>query len=233
MDTFKTLFRKELMALIKLNQIWRMIAIASFLLIVLPFQAFSKLKTSEVMLTTAIDFYFTYFSIMVVLLIAYSANYEVFFQDKVRKNLEALLVTPVNLKQIWFSKTLAIFLVGYVLSIILSFVFLIILHYSFHPATTILPSVYSYVSMFIINPILCVGLIGIYGLLTLLLKDEMKIRIGFFGLIFGLLYFMRPNNLALGFQMFPFYLIILVILMLLCYIGVRFLNNERIILTSD
>lgn len=233
MNIVKIILWKELTELIKENRVWRMIAFASVLMLFLPYQFFSKLKASEAMLTTAIDFYFSYFSVMVILLIAYSANYEVFFQDKVRKNLEALLATPVNVRQIWFSKTLAIFLVGYILSILLSIVFLIIVNISFNPAVIILPSIYSYASIFIFNPIICVGLIGLFGLLTFLLKDEMKIRIGFFGLMFGLFYFMKPDKLALGFQMFPIYLLVSVALVLLIFVGAKFLNNERIILTSD
>ena len=77
----KIIYIKELKELLKEKRTLLMIVISSIIMIYLPYKIFVKFGDNEQFLQKAIDFYFTFYSNLVVLFLAYSANYNVFLQD--------------------------------------------------------------------------------------------------------------------------------------------------------
>ncbi len=224
---------KDLKELFKEGRMLLMFALTSFIILSLPLEQLDDFALREpVLVQTLLDLFVLYYSIMVVLFISYAAVYRVFYREKNTGTLTSLLATPLSIRQIWFAKTLAVFLAGYGLSALLIIAVTVYLNYV-SAAAILLPSDYALVSYFVVNPILMFLLIGILGVLYLLIKDEMKARIGFFILIFGALYFTRAETLPIGWSA-PGYLL-LAGLGLTVVLGalISLLNNERIILSMD
>lgn len=229
----KAIYIKQLTELFKERRIFVMILLASIVMLYLPYQFFSKISFDESIMATAIDFYFMFYSIMIVLLLAYSANYNLFLQEKITRTIHSLLSTPLNIKTIWLGKTLAIFTVGYILSLILSFVFLFIVNNYIVADKTIFPSIHGIISLLAINPIICIFLIGNIGILTLVSKDETKVRIGFFICILASLYFFKPEKLSVDFSIIPYQIVVVLMLFIVTNISLKFLSNEKVILSVD
>jgi len=229
----EAIYTKALTELFKEKRILLVILLASIIMLYLPYQIFTKISFDEAIMATAIDFYFIFYSVMIVLLLAYSANYNLFLQEKTTKTIHSLLATPLNIKTIWLGKTLAICTMGYILSFILSFVFLFILNNFIVTGKNIYPSIHGIISLLLINPIICIFLVGNIGILTLISKDEMKVRIGFFIFIFASLYFINPKKVSADLSLFPYQLIIVLILFVITNISLKFLSNEKVILSVD
>lgn len=134
---------------------------------------------------------------------------------------------------IWLGKTLALFTLGYSLSLVSSLIFVLIVNKLFRIDTIIAPSLYGYVSIFLINPSICFSIIGILGIMTFLSRDELKIRCGSFLFIFALLYFLRPDRVSIGLSLTRFQILISFVLIGLTLIGLKFLKNERVVLSTD
>jgi ABC-2 type transport system permease protein len=230
---FKAIYLKQLTELFKEKRILVMLLLASLIMLYLPYQLFSKISFNESIMKTAMDFYFIFYSIMTVLLLAYSANYNIFLQDKIKKTIHSLLSTPLNIKTIWLGKTLAIFTVGYILSLILSFIFLLILNNYIVPDKNIFPSIYGIISLLVINPFICILLIGNIGILTLVSKDETKVRIGFLVFLVAPLFFLKPEKLNVDLSILPYQIIVVLVLFIITYISLKFLSNEKVILSVD
>ena len=229
----KAIYINQLKELMKERRIIFMILLASIIMLYLPYQIFSKISFDDNIITTAIDFYFIFYSIMIVLLLAYSANYNLFLYDKITKTMHSLLSTPLNIKTIWLGKTLAIFTVGYTLSLILSLIFLFIVNKFIVTNGNIFPSVYGIISLLTINPIICILLIGNIGIITLLSKDETKVRIGFFIFIITCLYFLKPEKFDVDLSIFIYQIIFVILLFIVTNISLKFLSNEKVILSVD
>ncbi len=229
----KVIYIKQLTDLLKEKRIYVMILLAGMMMIYLPFKMFLKISFDKNLLTLAIDFYFLFYSILFILFLAYSANYQLFLQEKVSNTIHSLLSTPLNIKTIWLGKTLAILTVGYILSIILSFAMLIIINHSIISAQTLFPSTHGLISLLVINPIICLFLIGFIGIVTMLSKDETKIRIGFYIFIGALFYFLKPNKFNIEFSFIIYQIIVIILLFVITKIGLKFLSNEKVILSID
>ena len=128
----KAIYIKELRTLFKEKRILFFMLLASIVMIYIPYQIFTKISFDEMIMARAIDFYFIFYSIIIVLFLAYAANHNLFLQEKITKTIHSLLSTPLNIKTIWLGKTLAIFTVGYILSLITSFIFLFIIFHSLY-----------------------------------------------------------------------------------------------------
>ncbi len=229
----KVVYLKQLRDLIKGRRLLFAILFASLFMIYFPYRLFIKMGHNEIIMETVIDFYFIFYSIMVVLLLTFSANYNLFLQEKVAKTIHSLLSTPLDIKTIWLGKTLAIFTIGYSLSFILSFIFLLIVNSSSISDNTIFPSMHGYISLLAINPFICVFLIGNIGIWTLVSKDETKVRIGFMIFMFASMYFFQPSKLNLGLSIIPYQIIFLLILFVATNISLKFLSNEKVILSIE
>lgn len=118
--------------------------------------------------------------------------------EKVNGNIESLLATPLSPKAIWMGKGLAIFLPGFVISIVSTLVVLLAVNFAaiipatgdfFLPAPVLLTSL-------LFNPLLFFGLLSFIVLFSLANNPDIAIMPSFllgFGLMIGI-----PVGIAIG-----------------------------------
>ena len=118
--------------------------------------------------------------------------------EKVNGNIESLLATPLSPKEIWIAKSIAIFLPGYIISIISTTIILLTVNFIvIIPATGnfILPAPLLLIS-FLINPLLFLALLLFIVLFSLANNPDIAIAPSFlvgFGLMIGI-----PLGVAMG-----------------------------------
>lgn len=229
----KAIYLNQLTGLFRERRIIFALLLTSFIMVYLPYNFFKNLSSNQAMMSKAIDFYFIFYSIVIVVLLSYSANYNLFLQEKVKKTIHSLLSTPLDIKTIWLGKTLAIFTVVYILSIISSFIFLFIVNKYVVVDKTIFPSVHGIISLLAINPIIGIFLMGNIGILTLVSKDETKVRIGILLFFFASMFLLRPEKLKVDVSLVPYQIIVMLILFIVTKISLKFLSNEKVILSVD
>jgi ABC-type transport system involved in multi-copper enzyme maturation permease subunit len=119
-------------------------------------------------------------------------------KEKVNGNIESLLATPLSPKEIWIGKSIAIFLPGYIISIISTIVILVAVNFAvIIPATRnfIFPVPLLLLS-FIINPLFFLALLLFIVLFSLVNNPDIAIVPSFligFGLMIGI-----PLGVATG-----------------------------------
>jgi ABC-2 type transport system permease protein len=229
----KIVYINEIRRLVKEKRILMMILVTGFVMTYLPFQLFSKISELNYILNMAVEFYTVFYSMVAVFFIAYSANYNVFLQEKTNKTIHSLLSTPLDIKTIWFGKSLAIFTLGYCLSLVLSAIFITMINFMFSDTGVIVPSMYGFIALFLFNPVMTFSIVGIIGLLTLISRDETKVRIGTFLFIFALMLFLKPGRISMGLPLIPFQILISLILIAIVLLGLKLLTNDRVILSID
>ncbi|MHB1346487.1 MAG: hypothetical protein ACYCXK_03250 [Candidatus Humimicrobiaceae bacterium] len=119
-------------------------------------------------------------------------------QEKVKENIESLLATPLSPKEIWIGKSMAIFLPGYIFSLISTLIILLIINF-----VVIIPLTENFMlplplllSSFLINPLLFFGLLLYTVLFSLADNPDIAIAPSFligFGLMIGI-----PLGVATG-----------------------------------
>jgi len=159
-------------------------------------------------------------------------------KEKVNGNIESLLATPLGPKEIWIGKSLAIFVPGFIISIISTLIVLLAINLiAIKPVTGIFFfSVQIVLTCFIINPLLFFGLLLFIILFSLTNNPDIAIAPSFivgFGLMTGI-----PLGVATGvvnLASWSFLLWYMVgtaaIWALVCYFS-RFLTKEKIVLSS-
>lgn len=119
-------------------------------------------------------------------------------KEKVNGNIECLLATPLTPRALWLGKCLAVFLPGYVISVIAALVVLLAVNlFAINPAAGhfVMPAP-ALLTGFIINPLLFFGLLAFIVLFSLAGNPEIAIAPSFilgFGLMIGL-----PLGLSTG-----------------------------------
>jgi ABC-2 type transport system permease protein len=224
---------KDFKELTREKRILFLLVITAYIMLSIPYDSFWEiLDANPAFAVIALNFYFTYFSWLIVLFVSFAAIYRVFYKEKNSKTMASLLATPVSVKEIWLGKSLSVWLVGYGQALLLSFVFWGFLHYQF-PGTSFFPSISSLTALFVINPVISFLFISALGALYLFIKDEMKVRIVFFLFIGLMFYFLKPENLILGTNSIFILLAILMGLFIVNIIFYQFLTKERIFLSMD
>lgn len=209
-----------------------MIAVAAAIMIYPPSRIFTAIGGFEGLAKTAVDFYFIVYSLATVLLFTYAGHDSAFLTEKSNRTIHSLLSTPLDIRTVWLGKTLALFTVGYLLSLVLSFVFIAVGNSYLDAETLVTPSFYGYISIFLFNPVIAFSLIGIMGALTLLMRDEMKIRYGSLLLIFALFLFLRPGRIGID-RSLPLYQSgVSLVFAAGALLARARLRNERVILSS-
>ena len=112
-------------------------------------------------------------------------------KEKINGNIECLLATPIGPKALWLGKCLAIFLPGFAISIISTFLVLLAVNLiTINPATGyfIIPA-QALITGFITNPLLFFGLLAFIVLFSLASNPDVAIAPSFivgFGLMMGI-----------------------------------------------
>ena len=119
-------------------------------------------------------------------------------KEKVNGNIESLLATPLSPKEIWIGKSLAIFLPGFVISIVPTLIVLLAVNFvAISPATgSFVLTAPMLLTSFLINPLLFFGLLLFIVLFSLANNPDIAIAPSFiigFGLMIGI-----PLGVAIG-----------------------------------
>ena len=159
-------------------------------------------------------------------------------KEKANGNITSLLVTPLKPKEIWIGKSLAIFLPGYVISIVSILVVLLVVNIIMAVQTPgdYLLSAPLLLTGLIVNPLLFFGLLLFIILFSLANNPDIAIAPSFilgFGLMLGI-----PLGVATGFldlaswSFFLWYLAGTIIVLIIVFFMSRMLTNENIVLSG-
>jgi ABC-type transport system involved in multi-copper enzyme maturation permease subunit len=159
-------------------------------------------------------------------------------KEKVSGNIESLLATPLSPGEIWIGKSIAIFMPGYIISIISTFIILMIINFAVViPATGnfILPASILLVG-FLINPLLFLALLLFIVLFSLANNPDIAIAPSFligFGLMIGIPLGIATGVINLASWLFAFWCLGGMLLFWLVNIGLyHLLTKENIVLSG-
>jgi ABC-2 type transport system permease protein len=214
------------------------IAIAVSVSIVLNRQEWIGEKAAEPMLELIISLiaYFLPLTILMAFIWAFSSLPVV--REKVNGNIASLIATTLSPKEIWLGKSLAIFIPGYVISIISTMIVLLVVNLSvIVPATGnfLFPLPLFLVSL-IWNPLLLLGLLLFIILFSLANNPDIAIAPSFlvgFGLMIGIPFGMALGAINLASWSFSlWYLAGVIIVWIVIFFLTRLLTKENIVLSS-
>ena len=165
--------------------------------------------------------------------ISYIAAAQVFLREKINRVIETLLCSPVNLRQIWLGKILAITFFAYIIAIISTLI--IVIGSGFRSQSFTLPAPVIFLHVLIVVPVFVMAFTGLLGFLQLLLgiREIRIMNLVIFVPVFILIYSL---GLTMG-DSIPIWLYTLVILaasLLLLFVTAYLtsrLSKERIITT--
>ena len=176
-------------------------------------------------LSASIGFFMTYIS-----------TGQIFLREKANKVIETLMCAPVNLRQIWMGKVIAVAVFSYGLALLTSLIAIIVPSvrsgYLMLPGAAvtfhILPGMFLFIT----------AIAGLLGFIQLLLgmRENRILNFVIFAPAFGLLY---GSGYAFGSSITVSWLQVLVpfvvslLLLILAALLVRRLNKERIVITID
>ncbi len=162
----------------------------------------------------------------------------VVIKEKVDGNIESLLATPMNPMEIWIGKSMAIFLPGYIISVLSTLIILLSVNFIIIiPATGdfILP-VQSLLLIFLINPLLFLALLLFIVLFSLANNPDIAITPSFivgFGLMMGIPLGVATGTINLVSWSFTlWYLGGAIIFWIIDLCLYRMLTKEKIVLSS-
>jgi ABC-type transport system involved in multi-copper enzyme maturation permease subunit len=187
-------------AFLIINTLFAVITIAASVIIVIALRR-QELPGKEItrpMLEMIIGLISYFLPLFVLITFIWAFANLTIIQEKVKGNIESLLATPLSPKEIWIGKSIAIFLPGYIISIISTLVILLAVNFIvILPATGnfILPSPLLLIS-FLINPLLFLALLLFIVLFSLANNPNIAIAPSFlvgFGLMIGI-----PLGVATG-----------------------------------
>jgi len=180
--------------------------------------------------------YFLPFMVLITFIWAFASLPVV--KEKVNGNIASLLATTLSPKEIWIGKSLAIFVPGYLLSIISTMIVLLVVNLSvIIPATGnfLLPLPLFLVSL-IFNPLLLLGLLFFTILFSLANNPDIAIAPSFlfgFGLMMGIPLGMALEAIDLSSWSFSlWYLGGVIIVWIIVFFLTRLLTKENIVLSS-
>ncbi len=159
-------------------------------------------------------------------------------KEKVNGNITSLLATPLTPKEIWIGKSLAIFLPGFVISVVSTLIVLLTVNFiTIQPATGnfVLP-LPVLITGFLINPLLFLGLLLFIVLFSLANNPDIAIAPSFiigFGLMMGIPLGLATGVINLASWTFSiWYLAGALVIWVIVGCILPLLNKEKIVLSS-
>jgi ABC-type Na+ efflux pump permease subunit len=214
------------------------IAASAIIAAVLPKIKFQDMEAARNVygMITGIAGYFIPLSVLMTFI--WSFTFLAVIKDKVNGNIESLLATPLNPKDIWIGKSCAIFLPGYAISCMSTLIILLVINFSaIIPATGkfFLP-VQVLLLTFIINPMLFLALLLFIVIFSLANNPDIAIAPSFligFGLMIGIPLGIATGKINLISWSFTFWCLgAAIILWIVVFCLYRILNKERIVLSG-
>jgi hypothetical protein len=154
--------------------------------------------------------------------------------DKAKRNIESLMATPVNIKQIWLGKSLAVTLPSLMVGITIAILSYLVMNIWFViPKTSIFifPDVLAIVSTFILVPVLLFSIVTIVTYIQLVITNPRIGNFVFSGIFFLLLFGVNILN-SMGFSFAFVYLAVIVLCSVISYILSLSLSKERVLLSN-
>lgn len=162
----------------------------------------------------------------------------IIIKEKADGNIESLLATPISAGEIWMGKSMAIFVPGYALSIISTFMVLLVVNISVIVPSEgyfMLPATLIWLSL-VINPLLFLGLLLFIVLFSLANNPDIGIAPSFlvgFGLMLGIPLGIATGTINLVSRQFTlWYLVATVIMFIIDVCLYPILSKENIVLSS-
>ena len=161
------------------------------------------------------------------------ANYSVIV-DKAKRNIESLMATPVNIKQIWLGKSLAVTLPSLMVGIIIAVLSYLVMSIWFVTPKTgifIIPNIWAIVSAVLFVPALLFAIVSIVTYIQLVVTNPRIGNFVFSGIFFLLL--IGVNTLSgVGLSFALIYLGVIIVCTVISYILSLSLTKERVLLSN-
>ena len=161
------------------------------------------------------------------------ANYSVIV-DKAKRNIESLMATPVNIKQIWLGKSLAVTLPSLIVGITIAVLSYLVMNIWFvTPKTGIfmIPNIWAIVSAVLFVPALLFAIVSIVTYIQLVVTNPRIGNFVFSGIFFLLL--IGVNTLSgAGLSFALIYLGVIIVCTVISYILSFSLTKEKVLLSN-
>jgi ABC-2 type transport system permease protein len=214
------------------------ITAAVFTSIILKKQEWLRIEAARPMLELIMSLIAYFLPLFVLMTFIWAFASLPIIKEKVNGNIESLLATPLGPKEIWIGKSLAIFVPGFVISIISTIIVLLAINLiAIKPVTGIFFFSFQIVlTCFIINPLLFFGLLLFIVLFSLTNNPDIAITPSFivgFGLMTGI-----PLGVATGvinlasWSFLLWYAIVTLVIWAAVLYFTRLLTKEKIVISS-
>jgi ABC-2 type transport system permease protein len=197
------------------------------------YQIFNLSRMESAEFVISLDNSIFVLSVAIGFFISYIAAAQVFLREKMNRVIETLLCSPVNLREIWFGKILAITLFAYIIAVISTVI--IVAGSGFWKNAFVIPAPAIFLHVLIVVPVFVLAFTGLMGYLQLLLgiREIRILNLVVFVPIFVLVYSLGLSTDG-SISIWLYTLIILaaslIVLFVTAYLTSR-LNKERIITT--
>ncbi len=175
-----------------------------------------------------------YAQLFIMIAISHIFITQIFYNERIEKNLEPLLCTPLNITIVWLGKVIAIFIVALLWSTTITISIVIIFRLFLLP--TIYFSIPVLIQIIIISPLLLAVLIELVGFLLLVFRNIQIAK--FFSLFIYILLGVLSGNLIrnitsrsleISWKSIVLFLIISLVLIVAIAYCTKFLRKERIV----
>lgn len=230
----KYLIWKEILELF-LNNIKGILFIVFLYSLILNFMMrsiFSQgLSRGDSVYSILFNWFFALIPIVVILTAGSILIRDAFYREKLNKVLETLLATPINIKEIWLSKTIVIWLIAYFVFISASIFSIPIQSFSTKfPISSSISNIVVF-NFFFAFPLLAFSILSLLCLLEFFLKNASMLSFFVIFFIFYPVKFLKKIvNLNMGTSFFVIFLSLLIFL--LTFLGSHFLKKEVVIKVS-
>ncbi|MCL2134637.1 MAG: hypothetical protein FWH37_03665 [Candidatus Bathyarchaeota archaeon] len=225
MKTLKAIFLKELKLGLRMNLlVYTVFLVPLFVMYVFtPIMPALFLETS-LPLTFLSDYLFSQ-PLSIMLFVYFLFMQEAFVKEKAENNLETVLSSPVKPVDLWLGKTVAVFVLSYVVMVLISFVFVFV---SFVFMGVLVVSLVSVLSFLVLLPLVALFFFGLSGILALTLKNVNLAGVPL--ILLALLFFFLKNNVFNSLTIFVIPMLAL-FGFVVQYFYVKKMSKSRIILS--
>ncbi len=171
--------------------------------------------------------------VLTMLFCSFLSTYAV-VMDKTKRTLESLLATPASLKQIWLGKSLAVAIPSVIITFLFSFLALVVINLVVivpQAGVFIWPDGLSLVTGLVIVPVMAFFVVCIVSFLQLIMTNPRIANFAFIGIFLGF-YFTTITELTALWDFSLIYLAATVILAVTTLLLGRWLNKDRVVLSS-
>jgi len=181
-------------------------------------------------------YFFTY-TVSLAVFTVFTVSMDIFISDKKEKALDVLLALPVSLRTIWLAKSITLFIISYLASVIATGIFIISINLFLMRGFIYLPDILMWLYVVTVLPIIIFLIISLTSILQLALKRYTVVNLSLFLVAFivtGVPSFLisRLSQLNTSTYFWIYVGIAIILAMLNALIQRILLDKERIILSS-